>query len=170
MKLLERLFAGMRRLPPDDVLQTRLLEVARAMALSLAYENRSEGLFVWRFQLVVPTASHPFSGCISWYMKRVRNEIYLDDPCLFENVAGMSLEEMEQRAVAVQQLQEDFKQRWLALVGPVALRGPSPRTHRSEFQLSVMKDIVEKLSPEALAQLQLDLLKAQALEELRLQD
>jgi len=33
-----------------------------------------------------------------------------------------------------------------------------------------MKDIVEKLSPEALAQLQIDLLKAQALEELCLQD
>ena len=41
------------------------------------------------------------------------------------------------------QAKQDNKRRWRGLVGPVALRGISPRTHRSEFQLRVMQDIIE---------------------------
>src|SRR5207245_244935 len=63
-------------LPPDDVLQAKALEAARAMGMTLAYDNRAEGLFAWRFEpKAVGSASadllRPVVGCFSWYMKRV---------------------------------------------------------------------------------------------------
>jgi hypothetical protein len=126
-------------LPPDDVLHAKTLEAGQAMGWSLAYENRSEGLFLWRVQLPAPDgeASVPIGCCFSWYIKHVHNEIWADDSLQFEP-RSMSTEVMEQLAAAARSLQEDFKRRWLALVGPVTLRGASPETHSSELQVRAM--------------------------------
>ncbi len=35
----------------------------------------------------------------------------------------------QQLQAEVHRLQEEFTQRWLALVGPVTLKGPTPATH-----------------------------------------
>ena len=128
-------------LPPDDVLQAKVLKVARAMGWALAYENRSEGLFTWRADLDCG-AGRPIGCCFSWYMKRVRNEIWVDDPVQCVPLHGGSLEVGERLAAAVRPLQEDFKRRWFALVGPVTLRGPSPETHSSELQMRAMSETI----------------------------
>jgi hypothetical protein len=132
-------------LPPDQVLHAKLLEVGRALAWPLAHEDRSQGLFIWRVSLVVPSraGSGPIDGCFSWYMKRVHNEIWVNDPVQLAPLdGGSSLEAMEEIGVALFQLQEDFKRRWLALVGPVTLRGASPQTHATEIQVQAMLDIL----------------------------
>jgi hypothetical protein len=131
-------------LPPDEVLQDKALEAGRALAWPLAYANRPEGLFIWRFQMAAATgdATRPIACCFSWYMKRVRNEVWVNDPLQFEPVEG-PVEVMEELAVRARGLQEEFKRRWLALVGPVTLRGPSPETHSSELQIGAMADLLQ---------------------------
>lgn len=133
-------------LPSDDVLQAKVLEVGRAMGWSLEYENRPESLFIWRVQLPLPgrDAARTIGCCFSWYMKRVDNEIWVNDPLQFEPVDGMSAEVAEQLADAARGLQEDFKQRWLALVGPVTLQGASPGTHSLELQMGAMLDLLQQ--------------------------
>jgi hypothetical protein len=127
-------------LPPDDVLQVKALEVGRALGWSLAHENRSEGLFIWRFQLPArDDPSRTIGGCFSWYMKRVGNEIWVDDPVQFRSDHGVLVEELAELGP---RLQADFKGRWLALVGPVTLRGASPQTHSAELQARAMGDLV----------------------------
>jgi tetratricopeptide (TPR) repeat protein len=137
-------------LPPDEVLQENALAAGRAMGWSLAYENRAEGLFIWRVLLPAPDreATRTIACCFSWYMKRVGNEIWVDDPFQCEPVAG--IEVIEQLALAGRALQEEFKRRWLALVGPVMLRGPSPETHSAEL---MTKAALEVAAQGALAKL-----------------
>jgi hypothetical protein len=132
-------------LPPDEVLRAKALEAGRAMAWPLAYENRPEGLFIWRFQLPAPAgdAARPIAGCFSWYMKRVRNEVWVNDPVQFEPVDGIPVEDMEQLADAARGLQEDFKRRWLALVGPVTLLAASPETHSLRLQIGTMVELLQ---------------------------
>jgi len=127
-------------LPADDILQEKVLQVGSALGWSLAHENRSEGMFIWRFQLPAPDhAAHPAGGCFCWYMKRVDNEIWVDDPVQLLSADG-SAPVMEQLADASRGLQQEFKQRWLALVGPVMLRGASPQTHSFELQRHAIMD------------------------------
>jgi hypothetical protein len=132
-------------LPRDDVLQAKALEAGRALGWPMAYQNSSEGLFIWRLQLPVPDgdATHTIGCCFSWYMKRIRNEVWVDDSTQFEPVGGISVKVMEQLVDMARGLQEDFKRRWLALVGPVTLRGASPETHSSELQIGTMVELLQ---------------------------
>ena len=129
-------------LPAPDVLQDKALEVGRAMGFTLAYENGAEGLFAWRVHFRLSAdASRPMFCCYSWYMKRVENEIWVHDPITFEPL-HVSDDVMEQVSAAAKAIQEEFKSRWLDLVGPVTLQGPSPETHSTELQMRTMMDVV----------------------------
>jgi hypothetical protein len=141
-------------LPADGVLQTKAIEAGLGMGWSLAYENRSEGLFIWRTELPAPAAcfapspardSQPtIRCCFSWYMKRVGNELWVDDPLQFEPLHFASEEAMEQLNDVARNLQEDFKKRWLALVGPVTMQGAHPETHSTELQIGAMVDLLQE--------------------------
>lgn len=131
-------------LPPGDLLYAKTLEAGNAMGWSKAYENPAEGLFIWRVKVPapVPDAARTFGGCFAWYMKRVENEIWVHDPVQFAAVDG-SAEVMEQLTEEARGLQENFKRRWLALVGPVTLRGASPEIHKLELLMSTMADLLQ---------------------------
>ena len=103
-------------LPPNDVLYSDVLyskiaEVGRAMDMPLVYENKKEGLFIWRFGK---------SGCegrFAWHVKRAGNELALNDPAQLRGKCSLITER-------VPQIQEEFKRRFLALAGRIRLRGP----------------------------------------------
>jgi hypothetical protein len=125
--------------PPDEVLRAKLREVGEALGWSLAHDDRSEGLFIWRLGLTIldsnPSgATH--QGAFSWYVKRVGNELWVDDAVDLHPIAGESLERVGE---AVRRLQEEFKRRWLGLVGPVTLRGPIPEMHSREIHWPTRK-------------------------------
>lgn len=124
-------------LPPDGSLQAKALEVGQALGWQLAFENRAEGLFIWYIELVVPpgdASGARYPGTFAWYMKRKGNEIWLDDPVNLCLAHGFGSEELLQEInTGTRVLQEEFKRRWLALVGPVTLRGASPQTHSAEL-------------------------------------
>jgi len=44
----------------------------------------------------------------------------------------------------VRRLQEEFQQRWLALVGPVPITGPTEATHSTEILTEALKRTLEK--------------------------
>jgi hypothetical protein len=116
-------------LSPDDLLQSKALEAGRSLGWSLAHEDRARGLFIWRIELEVARRRQPPSrhaGTFTWYMKRVGNEIKLYDPIDLAPLQDGSGAFLEGISVAARQLQEDFKRRWLALVGPVTLQPASP--------------------------------------------
>ncbi len=99
-------------LPPDDLLYLKIAEVGRAMDMPLVYENKKEGLFIWRFGK---------SGCegrFAWHVKRAGNELALNDPAPLRGKCSLITER-------VPQIQEEFKRRFLALAGRIRLRGPS---------------------------------------------
>jgi len=130
-------------LPPDDVLQAKLLEVGSSMGWSLAYENHSEGLFIWRLQLTVGTREQPRMPCegrFTWYMKRVGNAIAVDDPVA---LIACPLDQHQAQAEA-RRVQEEFKRRWLALVGPVTLRGPTSATHSAAIQSKALVETIKQ--------------------------
>jgi hypothetical protein len=135
--------------PPDDVLYAGLREVGYALGWSLAHEDRREGLFIWRIKLAVPDSDPTHSLCegtFSWHMKRVGNELLVDDPVhvRLEPVASkeLFLEYSGRVEAAVRRLQEEFKRRWLAQVGPVALQGPGPGTHSMELLMCAVNEIM----------------------------
>jgi hypothetical protein len=116
-------------LGPDDLLQAKVLEVGRSLGWSLAHEDRDKGLFSWRIKVEVPRAgarrsSH--AGTFTWCMKRAANEIKLQDSIDLVPLDDVSVDLMEGISAAARELQEDFKRRWLALVGPVTLQPASP--------------------------------------------
>jgi len=120
-------------LPPDDFLQAKLLETGSAMGRSLVYENRPEGLFIWRFAMEVVGSAQASYACdfrFAWYMKRIGNEIWVDDPGIVAPGCPMDSQQLQ---AEIRRQQEDFKQRWLALVGPIPLKGPTPATHSAQI-------------------------------------
>jgi len=135
-------------LPPDSFLQDKILEVGREMGLSLAYENRDEGLFFWWFKVKdqrAEQAGKECEGLFSWYVKRVRNSIAVDDPMAFLPECRL---EPKQVSAEAQRLQKDFMQRWLNLVGPVTIIGPTVATHSSELSGEVFGRLLkERIEP-----------------------
>jgi tetratricopeptide (TPR) repeat protein len=118
---------GNSGLPTNRALQSKLVEVGDSLGWALMYEDPHEGLFVWR--LMITSLEHPaLEARFTWYMKRVGEEIAVDDPML----ALVELSGTESLRIESRRLQEEFKRRWLALVGPVSLRGPTPSTHSAE--------------------------------------
>jgi hypothetical protein len=75
-------------LPPDEVLKDKVIEVGRALGLEEAYQDRAEGLFIWRTTLAVATDASPSPKCdgfFAWYLKEVGDKIGIDDPAGFPN-------------------------------------------------------------------------------------
>jgi hypothetical protein len=133
-------------LPPDELLQAKILEVGRAMGWNLALEDRAEGLFIWRINVVVPHARAPgasYPGTFAWYTKRRGSEIWLDDPVDLFPVDGASEGLLVDLNAGARELQEEFKRRWLALVGPVTLRGATPETHSAELLIQAVLKVAE---------------------------
>jgi hypothetical protein len=113
----------------DEFLQAKVLEVGQALGWTLAHEDRSQGLFVWRIDLVVAhkvQSPSTHAGTFTWCMKRDGNEMRLHDPINMFPAIGASPEFLEEINAAAREVQEDFKRRWLALVGPVTLQPGSP--------------------------------------------
>ncbi|MBI3798151.1 MAG: zinc ribbon domain-containing protein [Deltaproteobacteria bacterium] len=132
-------------LPPDDVLQAKLLEVGSAMGWSLAYEDRTEGLFIWRFKIKGrgrEQSSYECEGRFTWYMKRVGDQIGVDDPVMVLPPCPLDLPQLQ---AEIRRLQKDFNQRWLALVGPVTLTGPTSATHSLERQTEALNRTIPQL-------------------------
>jgi hypothetical protein len=106
--------APLRKLPPHDFLVDMMAHVAKEMGWSLAYENRKEGVFIWRLE------HHGCEGRFAWYMKRIGNELYVDDPM------NWRCKEMKEVPEWVQsesrRIQEDFKLHWRILVGPIPFK------------------------------------------------
>ncbi len=118
---------GNAGLPTNRALQSKLVEVGDSLGWALMYEDPHEGLFVWR--LMITSLEHPaWEARFTWYMKRVGKEIAVDDPIL----ALVEPPETESLQIESRRLQEEFKRRWLALVGPVSLRGPTSSTHSAK--------------------------------------
>jgi hypothetical protein len=116
-------------LAPDDLSQAKVLEVGRSLGWSLGHEDRTEGLFVWNIEVEAPQKRQPPSrhaGTFTWCMKRVNNEIKLYDPIDLAPLTESSTDFMAAISIAARQAQEDFKRRWLALVGPVTIQPATP--------------------------------------------
>jgi hypothetical protein len=131
-------------LPPNDTLQANALEVGRAMGFSNAYEDRAEGLFVWSFKtrgVLIAQAGNGCDGLFAWYIKRVGNSIALDDPIAF--MPGCSLTP-KQLSIEGSQLQEEFKSRWSALVGPIIFVPPTAATHSTRLVSEVMARLIKE--------------------------
>ena len=113
----------------DEFLQAKVLEVGQALGWTLAHEDRTQGHFIWRIDLAVAhkgRSPSTHAGTFTWCMKRDGNEIMLYDPIDMFPLSGVSPEFLEEINAAARELQEDFKRRWLALVGPVTLQPGSP--------------------------------------------
>ncbi len=146
--------------PPDDVLHEKVLEVGRAMGLPPPYyANQTEGLVVWRIMIKVPgpsPASPVCDGLFAWHIKRVSNRIGLNDPLLLYPCqpaikVGLPPNEMKrlQQLLLIEAncLQEEFKRRWLALVGPMTFVGPTEATHPlKELYIDVFARFVKERS------------------------
>jgi hypothetical protein len=79
------------------------------------------------------------------YMKRLENGVALNDPILLlrcGDTAQQATVLARQLQPAMRRLQEDFKRRWLDVVGPVKLIGPTPATHSA----SVLNDAFKRAS------------------------
>src|SRR5438552_15391280 len=103
------------------------------MGWSLVYEDRTEGLFIWRFGVEAfgsEQASYTCEGRFMWYVKHVGNELWVDDPVAMKLGCPMTL---PQQQTEMRRLQEEFKHRLFALAGPVTLRGPTPATHSPQL-------------------------------------
>ncbi len=138
-------------LPSDDVLQAKVLEVGRAMGLTETYRDPDEGLFVWRVKLSVaeptqtPAECHALFAC---YLKRVDGKVALQDPMLLLCGAKPRVEIQRE----TRRFQEEFKRRWLAAVGDVALIPPTTRTHSQDLEATVLGLLSKEPGPRAFRQ------------------
>jgi hypothetical protein len=129
---------------PDEVLKDKVIEVGQALGLEQAYQDRTEGLFIWRTTLTVAVEASPTcDGFFAWYLKDVGDKVGIDDPAVFPTC---HLDESRLRR-EVQKLQETFKRRWLAAVGPVAIIGPTTQSHDSRLLVTVLSRLIR--APEA---------------------
>jgi hypothetical protein len=140
--------AGPPPLPPEAVLDGRANEVARGLGLGEVHVDRAEGLFIWRYSMPMPDtapAGVRCEGLLAWHIRPVDGAVGLDDP-----VNGLCTGEPGDAAVlqlraAMRALQEEFKQRWLALVGPVTIIGPTPETHAADVRGAAVARALENL-------------------------
>jgi hypothetical protein len=75
-------------------------------------------------------------------MKRIGNKIGLDDPVHF--LPNCPVEEKQWMQAEASRLQEGFKRRWLALVGPVTIVGPNPTTHSSDVEAKAWARLIKE--------------------------
>ncbi|MDD1622589.1 MAG: hypothetical protein LUQ11_14020 [Methylococcaceae bacterium] len=137
-------------LPPDRFLQDKALEVGRTMGWSLAYENRDEGLFVWRFKeksQLPELGGNECEGLFTWYIKRVGNNIALDDPVVGIPGCPCCAPDPKQFAAFAKSIQRKFQQRWRALAGPIILIGPTDATHSSKLEGQVIGELIKISTP-----------------------
>ncbi len=138
-------------LPSDDVLHAKVIEVGRAMGLTEAYRDPTEGLFVWRVKLSVADPAQPPAECpalFAWYLKRIDNEVALHDPMLLLCGAKPRSELL----LETRRFQEEFKRRWLEAVGDVALIPPTARTHSQDLEATVLGLLSKESGPRAFRQ------------------
>jgi hypothetical protein len=114
-------------LPPNKVLYAKIAEVGRAMSMPLVYEDKKEGLFIWRF------GTPGCDGRFAWHVKRAGNGLAVNDPAFLRGKRGMCGLNTER----VPQMQEEFKRRFLALAGPIRLRPPA-KTHSFKILLDAI--------------------------------
>ena len=131
----------------DDIIEDKVLEVGRAMGWSEAYVNRSEGLFIWWFRVKAPSpaqSGRECDGLFTWYIKRVGDKVALHDPVQF--LPNCPREQKQWLATEARSLQEDFKRRWLASVGPVTLIGPTSATHSADIEAEAWARLIKERS------------------------
>jgi hypothetical protein len=121
-------------LPPDDVLQAKVLEVGRAMGLTETYHDPVEGLFVWRVKVSVGPPEKPAAECNAlflWHLKRIDNRVALNDPLILP-----SCDPQQQAALLpkIRPIQLEFVRRWRAAVGDVTIVGPTAQTHSQALE------------------------------------
>ena len=134
-------------LPPEEFLQDKVLEVGRSMGMTEAYVDRGDGLFVWRFKLKAVGPSQAGFACdalFTWYIKPLGDKVGLDDPV--QILPGCPPEQTMQLVAEVRPLQEDFIRRWLALVGPVTIIGPTPATHSADIEAEAWARLIKESS------------------------
>jgi len=133
-------------LPPDNVLQAKVLEVGSEMGLTEIYEDPDEGLFVWRVKLSAAKSGQARTECdalFAWYLKRVEDKVALNDPFLLLCGANPPAEILSE----TRPFQEEFKRRWLAAVGDVALIPPTTQTHSQDLEAEVLGLLSRESSP-----------------------
>lgn len=114
--------------PPDEVLFDKVLEVGRAMSWrEPIHEDRATGKVIWRVKLDVAGIC---DGVFGWSIKRDGNIVGVHDPLQSipcgRGLSRRQFQRLQQfNQVETRCLQEDFKRRWLALVGPVTITGTS---------------------------------------------
>jgi len=115
-------------LPPDDFLQNKVIEVGQALGLREAYQDRMEGLFIWRISLPFVAGGPPMGSCdgfFAWYLKTTGDTVALDDPAALPGCHA----DRPRAFSEIQALQKEFTRRWLAAVGPVAITSPTAQSH-----------------------------------------
>lgn len=88
-------------------------------------------------------AGRTCQGLFVWHVKPVGASVALYDPVVFH---GRCEGEAPRYEALVARLQEEFKQRWLALVGPVPIAGPTPKTHSSRLVAEVLVRLIREPS------------------------
>jgi tetratricopeptide (TPR) repeat protein len=124
--------------PPESVLQDKVIGTGKAMGLSEAYVDRTEGLFLWR--LWSSGGLQGCSGFLIWYMKVTDGVIALVDGVLPVYCQGNPAQ-----AASAQAQRDNFKRRWLAAVGPVTITEGTARTH----QLALIPAVVRIVSQQS---------------------
>src|SRR5262249_61743511 len=107
---------------------------------SEAYEDRAGGIFVWRG--AVAGLPEDCQSLFAWYVKRVGENIALSDPGFLhctETKQTVACPPCAEFSVRVRSIQEEFKSRWLDLVGPVKFVGPSIATHSPHALLEAFR-------------------------------
>jgi hypothetical protein len=143
MRLFEKFLRMVTRstIPSEDILHAKLRDVGNRLGGMLLYDDPAEGLFAWKIELLTPQDSTPATACISWFMKPGRNAIHLHDP-VFWQAPKFNVTTQGELAAIASSLQEEFKRRWLEMVGPIQLREPRRSEQQLALQMKVMKDIL----------------------------
>jgi hypothetical protein len=118
--------------PLSEMLFDKVVEVGRALGFHEAYEDRAEGLFIWRIAATDPGSGEQCIGFFEWYLKPAEDGVALQDSVVLPVCHGAPWVQSEQ-----QRLRDEFKRRWLAAVGPVAI-APGPTTHTAGLDARVV--------------------------------
>jgi hypothetical protein len=124
--------AAWAALPPSEMLFDKVVEVGRALGFHEAYEDRAEGLFIWRIAATDPGNTQRCAGFFEWYLRPAEDEVALQDSVVLPGCHDAPWVQSEQG-----RLRDEFKRRWLRAVGPVAIV-PRPTTHTAGLDARVM--------------------------------
>jgi hypothetical protein len=124
--------AAWAALPPTEMLFDKVVEVGRALGFHEAYEDRAEGLFIWRIAATDPGSAQRCVGFFEWYLKPAEDEVALQDSVVLFGCHDAPWVQSEQG-----RLRDEFKHRWLRAVAPVAIV-PGPTTHTAGLDARVM--------------------------------